>query len=136
MTKRYRPGDRLRRYSLFKGCSRTELARADQLFTHLRFPAGRHFIREGDAGVELFLIWAGEITVRRGHEALVHVGPGDLVGEVALVDGSLRNADVFAVGSVDVLVQGVRELETLLRLAPVVGDRLEELARKRRLAEA
>lgn len=134
MTKRYRLGDRLRQCSLFVGCPRRQLALADGLFTHIRFPAGRHLIREGERGHEMFVVRAGEVAVRRGLTEVARLGPGAVVGELALLDGAARNADVVAVGSVDVLVQGTGEFEAMRDLAPALVARVKEVAHRRRSA--
>jgi CRP-like cAMP-binding protein len=62
---------------------------------------GELIVRQGDIGTELFLIESGEAEVRlAGHapsaEPVAVLGPGEYFGEVALVTGVERIANVVA----------------------------------------
>jgi hypothetical protein len=69
-----------------------------------RFTSGTTIIRQGEATDTGFMVLVldGEITVenlvaRRGHPVTVNVlGPGSLIGEMALVDGAARSARRWA----------------------------------------
>ena len=72
-------------------------------------------------------------VMRRGRE-IARLGPGDVVGELALLDGTPRVADAWADGPLEVLVQSRQELAVLRGLVPSVAQRLERVARLRRRA--
>lgn len=64
-------------------------------------PAGTVLCRRGDPGDRLYLIQAGAVAVQLQHDGgqivLRRLGPGDVVGEMALLTGQPRSADVVAV---------------------------------------
>lgn len=66
-----------------------------------RVPRGEFFFREGDAGESLFVLEAGRAEVRKagrdGSRLLSTLGPGDCLGEMALIDLSGRSASVQAI---------------------------------------
>ena len=59
-------------------------------------PAGQALFRKGDPGDAFFVVTAGEIDVRVGHELVETVGPGGIVGEMAIIDGGARSASAIA----------------------------------------
>jgi flavin reductase (DIM6/NTAB) family NADH-FMN oxidoreductase RutF len=61
------------------------------------FEPGAFVVREGDPGDELFVIVEGEARVERKGNPLATFGPGEFFGEVAVIDGRPRSADVVAV---------------------------------------
>ena len=69
---------------------------------------GARLVTEGGRGLECFVIASGEAEVRRGGEVIAHIGPGTVVGELALLDATLRNADVYALTDLEVAVFDVR----------------------------
>ena len=66
-----------------------------------KLAAGRVLFREGDAPDTAFLVEAGEMEVRvhrpDGDILLSRLGPGDLVGEMAVIDDSVRTATAIAI---------------------------------------
>ena len=59
---------------------------------------GTRIFRQGDTGDKLYLILEGRVRISRevpgmGEEALAVLGPGQLFGEMALLDDSPRSAD-------------------------------------------
>lgn len=60
------------------------------------FEKGDVLMRENDPGREAYLITQGTVSVKRGRRHLADVGPGHLVGEMALLLDEPRNATVTA----------------------------------------
>ena len=83
-----------------------------------RFPAGAPIFREGEPGERAFLIEAGrvEITVCRGGEPLrlATLGPGEIFGEMALIDNRLRSATATPLDEIEALVIDRRTVQELL----------------------
>ena len=60
------------------------------------FAAGEPIIRKGEAGDRYLVVEDGEVEICDGDEVLAVLGPGDGFGELALLDGSPRNATAVA----------------------------------------
>jgi len=58
--------------------------------------AGQALFREGEHGDAFFVVIAGEIDVVIGDEVVETVGPGGIVGELAIIDGGPRSASAIA----------------------------------------
>jgi len=103
--------ERLRTIDLFAALSDAE---ARILASHLEprtVEAGRTIVRQGDSGDEFFLIESGQaevsVTGRSGEPSrLGTLGAGDHFGEIALVTGGRRTADVAALTPMTLLVLG------------------------------
>lgn len=93
------------------------------------FPQGHHVFRQGEAGDELFVILAGRVkvvcTYDDGSEVvLATLGPPDVFGELALIDGGPRSASVQALESTRVLTLGRATLLGLMAGNPGVAEAL------------
>jgi signal-transduction protein with cAMP-binding, CBS, and nucleotidyltransferase domain len=77
-----------------------------------RFAAGETIVREGEPGDLLYVILEGEVRVERAGRRLEALGAGEFFGEVSVLDGRPRSADVVAetaVRSVALSSEVVRE---------------------------
>jgi CRP-like cAMP-binding protein len=121
-------GSRINQLDLFAGCSRSELRSLDTLFTHLVLDEGQVLIREGAAAKEFIVIADGTARVTRETDAgvvtVADVASGDFLGEMGLLNASLRAATVTATSELSVLVCSASEFRSMLRMAPSVADRI------------
>jgi len=128
---------RLRALAPFVHCTRHELDLVARNLTEHRAAAGDVLVEEGRSGRELIVIVEGEATVSRHGRAVARLGPGDVVGEVALLDHGPRTATVVADTPVLALVCTAREFTTLVECVPgFVRSLLPGLARCIRAADA
>jgi CRP-like cAMP-binding protein len=71
-----------------------------ELFRHendaLKLASGDSLFREGDKGEKTYVVLEGEMEVLLGDFLLETVGPGALIGEMALIDDSPRTATAVA----------------------------------------
>jgi CRP-like cAMP-binding protein len=79
------------------------------------FPRGRMLVSRGEPGDSLILIVSGEVKVSTvtsdGREvALNFLGPDDVLGEIAVLDGGERTADATALSDVEAFVLLRRDL--------------------------
>src|SRR5688572_13996721 len=124
----------LAKVPLFKDLSKKHLQQVAQLATRLDLPAGKELIREGEPGHEFVVVLDGEVDVRRDDKVIATRGPGDFVGEIALLADRPRTATVVAKTPVAVEVIGRRDFLTMLDNEPDIAAQLES-AMAYRLAE-
>src|SRR5580693_420051 len=91
----------LAKITFFDGLSREALALVAQATTEETHSLGTRIFQYGDPGDKLFLILEGKVRISRevagmGEEALAVLGPGEMFGEMALLDESPRSADALA----------------------------------------
>lgn len=67
-------------------------------------PAGSTMMTEGQRGRETAVIISGDVAVVHDGHVLARLGPGEVVGELSMLDGVPRNADVRTVTNVELLV--------------------------------
>ncbi len=113
--------------------------------TARRVMPGVALVTRGDEGDETYLIAEGRLRVSldiagAGEEALAFLGPGEIVGEMALVDDAPRSADVIAHGGPALVYVLPREtFRQLLQTGEAIGAPLLAgiaIALSRRLQEA
>jgi CRP-like cAMP-binding protein len=120
---------------LFKGLSQRQLEQVARLVDEYEAPAGKRFATAGEVGHELFVIVSGQARVTVKSRA-VRLGPGEFFGEMSLIDGGPRSANVEAVTPMRLLVVGHREFWQLLNEAPSLNARImRTLASRLRAAE-
>jgi CRP-like cAMP-binding protein len=95
------------------------------------FADGDVLCEEGHRGREAFIIVEGSAVVSRGEEIVATVGPGDLVGELALLGDGLRTASVTAIEPVRAYVMSSQEFNSVLAL-PGVAEAIRRVADERR----
>jgi CRP/FNR family transcriptional regulator, cyclic AMP receptor protein len=90
------------------------------------FPAGTVLIREGDPAAWVLILTSGRVKVVSatpgGHDAVLAVrGPGDILGEMAAMDGNPRSASAIAVEPVTALWLAADAFAQLLRDHPGIA---------------
>jgi CRP-like cAMP-binding protein len=114
----------LERLPLFEGCGPRELAAIGALFDEVTVAPRTVLVREGTPGLECFFVVAGEATVTLRGDVLGLVCPGDVVGELALLDASPRAATVVADTEMTLLTLDPRAFGDLISSHPAVLRRL------------
>jgi serine/threonine protein phosphatase PrpC/CRP-like cAMP-binding protein len=88
---------------LFSRLTERELLRVMQAVEVREYKDGDPVIREGDKGDELFIVLEGKVRVSRGEQVLTHLGPGEHVGEMALIRSVPRSATVTSIGPAELI---------------------------------
>ena len=93
--------DQLARVSFFDGLTRQALSLIAQVTTEETHALGTRIFQYGDPGDKLFIILEGKVRISRevsgmGEEALAVLGPGEVFGEMSLLDESPRSAGARA----------------------------------------
>jgi CRP-like cAMP-binding protein len=126
----------LHRIPLFSAFDRRQLERVGMLADEIDVPADRCLMAQGDRGVEMFVIVAGQVRVERDGQRINTLGPGDFFGEIALLDGGPRTATVTADEPSRLLVLTHREFHSLMEEFPeVAAEVLNSLAHRIRRLE-
>ena len=122
---------------LFAGLSVRQRRKLAAVARIRRFADGAPFIRAGEPGEGLFVLLDGEVSVRAPGRAPLTLGIGSVIGELALLDGGARTANVVAKGPVVTLTITGKQFRKLLHSEPSIAVALaEELARRLRTAHA
>jgi len=128
--------------SIFGTLDERELQLLLDLTTTRKVAAKQSLFRKGDPGNQLYGVLSGRLKVMAtapdGKEMVFGVmGPGEVIGEIALVDSNPRSASVVALEPAELLTLHRRDLEPFLQQHPNVAIQLASvLARRvRRLSE-
>lgn len=87
----------------FRDLSDDEIRLVVQKATYLTVPDHWALMVEQTPADKAYLILSGEVSVRRHGEEVARLGPGELIGEMALVNHKLRSATVIAETPLEVL---------------------------------
>lgn len=60
------------------------------------FASGQVVFRAGESGDRLYVVRSGAVELRHGDIVLERLGPGEMFGEMAIIDGSPRSATAVA----------------------------------------
>ncbi len=110
----------LRRVPLFAGCKGRSLERIGQLADEVDVPDGRTLIREGAFAQEFYVIVEGRVRIDREGRTINWLGPGEFLGEIALIDHGRRTATAVTVGPTKVLVINRPGFHSLLDDSPAI----------------
>jgi CRP/FNR family transcriptional regulator, cyclic AMP receptor protein len=132
----------LGKLELFRGLSAAELMQVNDLLGRTKFPAGAMILTAEQPGEVAYIILEGTLKVStiqgNGRElTLALLGPGEIVGELALADRAARSADVTALEPAVLVWLDRGTFERLRREIPGITENLLRLlARRLRLANA
>ena len=119
---------RLKEIPLFSNLSDQEAHRLAAFATETSIAEGQILMKEGDYSVELIAIEEGTADVIQGGEKIASLGPGDLIGEMGILERKPRNADVIATSAMRVIKLTHWEIrrmseETLERIKGIIAER-------------
>ena len=90
------PTESLRRVPLFAGLDKKELEVLGKLIKEQPYRAGTTIVKSGAGGHGLYIIKEGRVSVVRDGQSIASLGPGQFFGEISVLDGGPRTADVRA----------------------------------------
>lgn len=109
---------------LFEGLGNPELVEVARLAEKIDLEAGRVLFRQGDPPDYLYLVRDGRLRVASGDTELAHLGPGECVGEMAVLGGTDRTATVETITSARLLRFAADDFLALLDAHPEIGRAL------------
>ena len=98
-------------------------------------PAGATIFKEGDPGDVMYVVQEGELQILVRGQAVETLGPGSIVGEMALVDSVPRSASLVAKTDCRVVPVDKKQFTYLIQQTPffalqvmqIMADRLRKL---------
>jgi CRP/FNR family cyclic AMP-dependent transcriptional regulator len=128
--------DLLERVPLFAGVSAADIEELGAIADEIDVRSGTVLTHEGYREGYFFIIVSGTVRIERGGRTINTIGPGDFLGEIALLDGGPRTATATAETPCRLLSMSYQMFHELLDSSPsiraaileAVGQRLRELA--------
>ena len=84
----------------------------------VEFPAGSVILTEGQEGNLMYVVIKGEVSISLKNKELASVSPGEIVGEMALINSDIRSATVTAKTDCLLALIDQPSFESLLRYVP------------------
>jgi CRP/FNR family transcriptional regulator, cyclic AMP receptor protein len=130
----------LQRVPLFSELSRDDLEQISRVAVARNYPRGVRVFHEGDRSNACYIVRSGDLRVTREHPdgraiALATLGPGDIFGELAMLDGEARSASVEALSECELLALPAGDVRRMLQSSSEITVKLV-VALTRRLREA
>ncbi len=118
---------------LFSRVDRKGLLHIADKATTKEFSAGKKIVSTGATGAGFYLILSGAADVMQDGRVIAQLGDGDFFGEMALLDGAPRSADVLATKDTVCMVITRWEIKSIIALRPDIAlNMLEELVQRLR----
>jgi CRP-like cAMP-binding protein len=92
---------------------------------------GIRLVAAGESGFSFSMILSGKADVRAGGETVATLGSGDVFGEMAIVTGAKRNADVVATSAMVLASMMVWDFRDMVNKHTEVQERLDQLVADR-----
>ncbi|HEX4731476.1 MAG TPA: Crp/Fnr family transcriptional regulator [Solirubrobacterales bacterium] len=130
----------LKSVPLFADLEEAELERFSRVAVPRTFPAGTRVFHEGDPSDVCYIVREGSFRVTREHSdgraiTLATMGPGEVFGELAMLDGDVRSASAEAISDGELLALPAKDVRALLARHPEISVKLvSALVRRLRAA--
>jgi CRP/FNR family transcriptional regulator, cyclic AMP receptor protein len=118
----------LERVSLFAEVSREVLEQIGEIADEVDVPAETALTHEGRHEGYFFIVVSGSVRIERGGRVINTIGPGDFVGEIALLDGGPRTATATTAASCRLLSITHQQFHELLETSTPVRTAILEAA--------
>ncbi len=116
---------------LFSGMHREEMELLLQCAACRNYAPGARIVEEGQDGATMFIIVTGKVAVLRGGSRVAALGPGDVFGEMALLTGEPRQADVVALEHVSCLEVDREGFRVILEKNPALVENVTRIFEER-----
>jgi len=116
--------EKLAKLNRLEALSDADLEKVVRSGRHVTLPANWSLIWERTPADKAYLIVDGEVSVRKGGDEVARLGPGDVIGEMAIVNHKLRSASVVSLTPLEVVHFTKESLEQLLDEVPAFGEAL------------
>jgi CRP/FNR family transcriptional regulator, cyclic AMP receptor protein len=117
---------------VFSDLEDDELDSIAALAAEVSVPDGKELVREGDYSYDVLAIEEGTASVERNGDHVADLGPGDVVGEMGVLERSQRSATVRATSPMLLVTLTGWDIRRLRKTAPKVVDHLRGVVAERR----
>ncbi|MFN8215877.1 MAG: Crp/Fnr family transcriptional regulator [Solirubrobacterales bacterium] len=119
----------LKSVALFEDLGEEELERFSHVAVPRAYPAGTRVFHEGDSSDACYIVRSGSFRITREHSdgraiTLATLGPGEIFGELAMLDGDKRSASAEALSDGEVLALPAGDVRSLLARHPEIALKL------------
>jgi CPA2 family monovalent cation:H+ antiporter-2 len=130
--KTFTPAELVSHFPLFSGLNAEQREVLLLHFNTRRVQPGERVIRAGDMADAMYFISSGEVeVVPRGRNEKIKLGAGSFFGEMALLTGQPRSADVTALDFCKFLTLSRRDFRRFVKLHPSMREQIVSLATER-----
>lgn len=116
--------DLLGKIPLFSRLSQRQLNAIAKHADEVQLRKGAVLAKQGAQGLEAIIIVDGKARVEGDGKAIAELGPGDVVGEMSVIDGKPRSATVIAKTPMNLLVLHRRDFISVLETVPGLQRKL------------
>lgn len=117
--------------SIFDALSPADAKRVRAAGTVLKLPQGWSPIGEETPADKAYILTAGEVSVRRNGAEIAQLGAGQIIGEAAIVNRTLRTATIVALTPLEVIHFTSDQLQQLVADIPAFAEALTSAAAER-----
>jgi CRP/FNR family cyclic AMP-dependent transcriptional regulator len=114
----------LKRTDFFKNISANYLLAITELLHAETAYAKEIIVKEGDPADSLFIICEGQVSIQKGNNEIAKLGPGECIGEIAILDKMPRSASAVALTDVKLLRVYANDFSEMLLNFPEIGQNL------------
>lgn len=119
----------LQNFGLFQQLAPAQLEQVAQAVQHVKFPARTNILAAGQQGEAVYFLRSGTVKVwlpqPEGNEVILNIcGPGEVLGEISIIEGCGHTANVMALEDCELLWIGRSEFVRFYEEMPALSRRL------------
>ncbi len=122
---------RLKQIGVFADLDDESLEAISKLAAEVSVPEGKELVREGDYSYDLIAIEDGTAKVHHDDETIADLGPGDVLGEMGVLERAQRSASVTATSPMMLVTLTGWDVRKLRKQAPDAVERLRKVVAER-----
>jgi CRP-like cAMP-binding protein len=123
---------RLKRIPVFADLDDDALQKIAALAAEVSVPDGKELVREGDYSYDVLAIEEGTARVERQGQHIADLGPGDVIGEMGVLERHQRNATVTATSPMLLMTLTSWDIRKLNKTAPSAVEHMRALVEQRK----
>ena len=116
---------------IFEGFTDDEVQRIKDAGTFVTLPANWSPIWEKTPSDKAYILLSGEVSVRKDGQEIARLGPGEIIGEVGIVNHKLRSASIVTLDKAEALHFTSEGLRQLCEEVPSFKAALDQAAQER-----